>query len=160
MKKLLFALFLLVSITASQAQQSIDIYHHVPFIPQPTNVSCWSTSISMILWWRDNEDAQMSLVDALTPSQVAQNSGYWAQYFNNGLSSYDSGPLDFWGFESVQPMSFPVTTLISYLRKGPVWVAYNGCSNPTTNCGHAVVLIGIRGDGTPDGTTVITSRPG
>jgi hypothetical protein len=113
----------------------------------------------MILWWRDNEDAQMCLVDALTPEQVAANIGYFREYFKTGLDSYDATPLEYYNFETVQPMSFPVETLAGFLRNGPVWVAYNGCTNPLTSCGHAVVLVGMRGDGTPEHTVVILHDP-
>ena len=159
MKKTLFVLFFLGSMFASQAQQSYDIYHHVPFIPQPTGVSCWSTSIAMILWWRDNENAQQCLVDALTPAQVAAANAYWNQHFVNGLDGFDSRPLRTWGFVEVPPSSFDVSTFASWLNRSPVWVAYNGCTNPLTSCNHAVVVIGLRGDGTPNGTKVIIHDP-
>jgi len=157
-KKITFCL-LLISLFSFRVQSQIDIYHFVPFIPQPTGFSCWSASIAMILWWRDNEDAQMCLVDALTPEQVAANIGYFREYFTTGLGNYDATPLEFYNFETVQPMSFPVETLAGYLRIGPVWVAYNGCANPLTDCGHAVVLVGMRGDGTPEHTVVIMHDP-
>ncbi|MCI4670726.1 MAG: hypothetical protein MRZ79_21505 [Bacteroidia bacterium] len=140
--------------------QSYDIYYHVPFIPQPTGAACWATSIAMILWWRDNEDAQMCLQDALTPAQVAGNLSYWNQYFTNGLSSYDGRALPALGFERIAPQSFEVSTLAEWLNTyGPMWVAYFGCTNPVSNCGHAVVLVGLKGDGTPGGTKVILHDP-
>ncbi len=159
MKKKIIILLLIISGFSLRAQTPVDIYYHVPFIPQPTSASCWSASIAMILWWRDNENAQMSLVDALTPDQVAANIGYWQEYFNDGLSSFDAHPLEYYNLISVQPMSFPVETLVGFLEHGPVWVAYNGCENPLTSCGHAVVLVGIHGDGTPGNTEVIIHDP-
>jgi len=152
-------LLIIVSGLSLRAQTPVDIYYHVPFIPQPTSVSCWSSSIAMILWWRDNEDAQMCLMDALTPEEVALNIGYFEQYFKTGLDGDDATPLNDYGFITVQPMSFPIATLVSFLRHGPVWVAYEGCQNPLSNCGHAVVLVGIRGDGTPVNTTVFLHDP-
>jgi hypothetical protein len=159
MKKKIIILLLIISGFTLKAQTPVDIYYHVPFIPQPTDASCWSASIAMILWWRDCEDAQMSLVDALTPEQVAGNIGYWQQFFYDGLSSFDAHPLDVYNLVSVQPMSFPVATLAGFLEHGPMWVAYNGCANPLTECGHAVVLIGMHGDGTPQNTEVILHDP-
>lgn len=145
--------------SSASSSPAIDIYYHVPFIPQPTGASCWSTSIAMILWWRDNEDAQASLADALTPAQVALNIGYWRQHFSDRLPRTDSRPLDYWGFEGVAPSSFTPSTLAGWLDNGPMWAAYFGCANPVTNCGHAVALVGMRGDGTPDGTVVIIHDP-
>ncbi len=159
MKKKIIILLLIISGFTLRAQTPVDIYYHVPFIPQPTNVSCWSSSIAMILWWRDNEGAQMSLVDALTPEQVATDIGYWNEHFREGMDSFDTEPLEEYGFVTVPPMSFPVETLVSYLEHSPLWVAYYGCANPLDTCGHAVVLVGMQGDGTPEHTDVILHDP-
>lgn len=159
MKKKIIVFLVILCGLANKAQCQIDIYHYVPFIPQPTAASCWSASIAMILWWRDNTNEQMCLIDALTPEDVAANMDYWNQYFYDGLSSFDANPFDVYNFVTIQPMSFPVETLADLLRHGPLWVAYYGCTNPLQNCGHAVVLIGMRGDGTPENTTVILHDP-
>jgi hypothetical protein len=157
-KKIIFCL-LIISLLNLRAQSQIDIYHFVPFVPQPTSVSCWSASLAMILWWRDNQDAQMCLADALTPEQVADNLGYWQQYFQDGMDAYDTYPFQVFNFVTVPPMSFPVETLAGFLQNGPLWVAYYGCTNPLDTCGHAVVLVGMRGDGTPENTLVILHDP-
>lgn len=159
MKKKIIIIVAIVCGFSLNLQCQIDIYHYVPFIPQPTRVSCWSASIAMILWWRDNQNEQMCLVDALTPEDVALSMDYWDQYFYDGLDSYDSHPFDVYNFVTLQPMSFPVEALAGYLRHGPMWVAYYGCTNPLDTCGHAVVLVGMRGDGTPQGTEVIIHDP-
>ena len=159
MKKIIVLLAIVYGLSLESQCQPIDIYHYVPFIPQPTNSSCWSASIAMILWWRDNTNEQMCLVDALTPEEVAGNMDYWNQYFYDGLDAFDSHPFDVYNFVTVQPMSFPVETLADMLRNAPIWVAYYGCTNPLDTCGHAVVLIGMTGDGTPQGTEVILHDP-
>jgi hypothetical protein len=159
MKKKIIILLLIISGFGLRAQTPVDIYYHVPFIPQPTSVSCWSTSIAMIIWWRENEDAQMCLADALTPEEVERNLPFFEYYFGQGLSSYDAGPLEYYNLVPVQPSSFPVETFVNYLRHGPLWAAYFGCTNPVENCGHAVVVVGIRGDGTPENTVVILHDP-
>jgi hypothetical protein len=159
MKKRLIILLLIVSGLSLKAQTPVDIYYHVPFIPQPTNVSCWSSSIAMILWWRQNEDEQMCLADALTPEDVERNLPFFEHYFGQGLSSYDASPLEYYNFISVQPSSFPVETFVDFLGHGPLWAAYFGCADPTQDCGHAVVVVGIRGNGTPENTVVILHDP-
>ena len=136
MKRIISIIILLGALQGVWAQ-SVDIYHHVPFIPQPTGSSCWSSSIAMILWWRDATDAQQCLADALTPAQVAAADSYWQQHFRSGLDAFDSRPLQTWGFVEVQPSSFDVAAFASWLRHSPVWVAYNGCTNPLTRCNHA-----------------------
>jgi len=159
MKNKIIILLLIISGFSLRAQTPVDIYYHVPFIPQPTNASCWSASIAMILWWRDCEDAQMRSVDALTPEQVANNIDYWNEHFRTGMDAFDTQPLDEYGFITIPPMSFPIETLVGYLEQSPLWVAYNGCTNPLTSCSHAVVLVGMLGDGTPENTNVILHDP-
>ncbi|MBE0677441.1 MAG: hypothetical protein IH592_01625, partial [Bacteroidales bacterium] len=157
--KKIIILLLIISGFSLRAQTPVDIYYHVPFIPQPTNVSCWSSSIAMILWWRENEEAQMCLMDALTPEEVERTLPFFEHYFGSGLSPYDTSPLEFYDLVPVQPMSFPVDMLADFLRHGPVWVAYNGCGNPVVNCPHAVVIVGMHGDGTPENTVLIIHDP-
>lgn len=159
MKKTILMLLIIVSGFNLRAQTPVDIYYHVPFIPQPTEASCWSSSIAMLLWWRDNEDAQVCLADALTPEEVALNLYYWNEHFRTGMDAFDTDPLIEYGFEIIPPMSFPVDVLVSYLEQSPMWIAYNGCRNPLSRCSHAVVLVGIRGDGTPERTDVILHDP-
>jgi hypothetical protein len=159
MKKIII-LFLFVAAGISlRAQTPVDIYYQVPFIPQPTGVSCWSSSIAMILWWRANREAQACLMDALTPQEVERNLPFWEEYFGSGLSSFDGNPLDYYNLVPVQPSSFPVETFADYLRHGPLWAAYFGCTNPVQNCGHVVVVVGMHGDGTPENTIVILHDP-
>lgn len=159
MKKTIIILLLIASGFGLKSQTPVDIYYHVPFIPQPTNVSCWSSSIAMILWWRENMNEQMCLADALTPEDVERNLPFFEHYFGSGLSPYDTSPLEFYNFVTVQPMSFPVDLFADFLRQGPVWVAYNGCDNPVVNCPHAVVIVGMQGNGTPENTILIMHDP-
>lgn len=175
MKKLILLGLLLSYTIMTMAQQGkkiaqtsknvVDIYHHVPFIPQPTNVSCWSTSLAMILWWCDNEKSQTCLQEALTPQQVATNINYFQQFFgtggNGGLPVFDNHPLDYYGLVkiSTELTSHSINYYIDLIKKGPVWVAYEGCANPAVRCGHAVVWVGMKGDGTETGTKVIIHDP-
>jgi len=149
----------------SKVKDKVDIYHFVPFIPQPTSVSCWSASLAMILWWCENEKTQSCLQEALTPQQVATNIKYFQQFFGTGgkrgLNSFDAQPLSHYGFVRmpVEMVSQPAEYYIDLIKNGPVWIAYEGCTNPVTRCGHAVVMVGMKGDGTFDGTNVIIHDP-
>lgn len=159
MKKIIIVFLFVAAGFSLRAQTPVDIYYHVPFIPQPDNVSCWSSSIAMILWWRENDSIQACLMDALTPEDVSMNLSFFGNYFGHGLSSFDPFPLEYYSLVPVQPSSFPVETFVDYLNHGPLWAAYFGCTNPVQNCGHAVVVVGIRGDGTPENTVVIIHDP-
>jgi len=98
-------------------------------------------------------------MDALTPQEVEINLPFFEEYFGDGLSSFDPFPLEFYSLVPVQPSSFPVETFVNYLNHGPLWAAYFGCPNPVQNCGHAVVVVGIHGDGTPENTVVVIHDP-
>ena len=147
------------------AALKIDVYHHVPFIPQPTSVSCWSTSLAMLLWYCDNEKSQSSNLVAISPEEVATNIKYYNQFFgtggSGGLPVFDNKPFEFYGLTKINTdlTSNPVQYFEDIINKGPIWVGYEGCANPALNCGHAVVWVGLRGDGTHDGTNVILHDP-
>ena len=139
----------------------IDIYYNVPFVPQPNGFSCWSSSMSMILWWCKNNKSEKSFQSSLSPREVAFEIDYYKQYYQNGLDVHDKNALDHFGFIKI-PNTFSSQKLeyyVNLIKKGPIWVAYNGCNNPVKSCGHSVVWVGLKGDGTKEGTKVIVHDP-
>ncbi|MFZ2899976.1 MAG: papain-like cysteine protease family protein [Saprospiraceae bacterium] len=159
MKKIIILTISFILSIQAVGQDKYNIYHYVPFIPQPDNTSCWSASIAMILWWRDNKDANACLPDALTPEQVRliATFKYWSNYFS-GLPADDIRTLRLFGFETISPQSFTLETFANYLDKSPIWVAWDGCDKPF-QCNHAVVIVGLKGDGTANGTSIIYHDP-
>lgn len=127
--------------------QSFDRRYVVPLIPQPTGMSCWAASAAMLVSWRE----QMSRVDA---ADIARGAGQWAAYAA-GLNPARVGDLaTAWQLTAEAPQSYTVDGLRDLLeRMGPLWI---GEAVPGL---HAVVLAGISGDGTPDGTTVSIVDP-
>ena len=147
-------------VPVAKSQNATDIYYHVPFIPQPNGLFCWSSSISMILWWKENDDAQMCLKDALTPEDVAIHNDWWQKWFPEGLNYSDQRPFKKWGFVTLAPSSFTIEKFKGMLEQSPLWICYNPCANPLQPCGnHAVVIVGMKGDGTEAGTTLIIHDP-
>jgi len=141
------------------AQQPFKIYYDVPFIPQPTNVYCWSSSIAMILWWKQNEHEQASTQESLTPTQVAVYNDWWNYWFPKGLDYKDQRPFEAWKFTTLAPQSMTLDGFRDILSNSPIWIAYDGCTNPLANCGHSVVVVGATSDGTEAGTTLFINDP-
>ena len=122
----------------------LSVSYSVPLIPQPTGVSCWAASLAMLTSYRDNA--------SYAPESIAQaanmdvDSGYGWSQIQNAVSTWGlntEGPAcglpDYWA------------TLLS--NHGPVWIVEVG--NPN----HAVVVVGVNGDGTMEGTSITLNNP-
>jgi N-acetyl-anhydromuramyl-L-alanine amidase AmpD len=118
----------------------------VQLVPQPTGMSCWAASAAMIVGWRD----KMSI----DPSEIASGAGQWAA-FKDGLNPADVPSLaQAWGLVMEPPQSYTIEGFRQLLENdGPLWV---GEAVPGL---HAIVVHGIYGDGTPDGTSVRIKDP-
>jgi len=158
MKK--FLLLLVCSVigiqsVASQVEENIStdniykIHLGVPLITQPTNMSCWITAAAMILAWRDNNDF-------VSPEDIVKGKGKWENYFHTGLptSEVENGSTDQFfnklGLTPLPKQCFTAQGLADQMKKGPIWIAVPG---------HALVVTGITGDGTAEGTMVYYNDP-
>jgi N-acetylmuramoyl-L-alanine amidase len=127
-------------------REAFDIWHEVPLVPQLTGMSCWAAAAAMIVGWR-------ACVD-IDPEEVARGAGRWEAY-RDGLEPEDVDALArAWDLHVEEPRSYDVGALRALLeRHGPLWVgeASGGL--------HVVVVAGMYGDGTPDGTFVRVIDP-
>jgi hypothetical protein len=140
-----FAEDLSLMATPSRAFTALDLSYEVPLVPQQTGMSCWAAGCAMIVGWRD----QMSV----DPAEVARASGHWAQY-RTGLLPEDASVFPVWGMAHEEGQSYTVQAFYDMLnRYGPLWVA---SAEPGP---HIRVVTGMRGDGTPDGTTLFINDP-
>ena len=133
---------------AAQAFEAIDVfYDEVELVPQPTGVSCWAAAGAMLVGWRDRV--------SINPAEIASQSGYWARFNERGLSTNDNDEFAAaWGLEVEPPQDYSVEGYARLLQSmGPLWVGRRPTGN-APGSGHAVCVIGLRGDGTPDGTHV------
>lgn len=122
-----------------------DLTFDVPLIPQQTGMSCWAAGAAMLVAWRD----QMSI----DPSEIANATGAWAAY-RHGLLPNDTSIFPVWGMVPEAPQSYSVEGFYGLLNMhGPLWVA-GAVPGP-----HIRVVTGMRGDGTPDGTTLLINDP-
>jgi N-acetylmuramoyl-L-alanine amidase len=127
-------------------QQRFDIWHEVPLVPQLTGMSCWAAAAAMIVGWRDCVDVR--------PEEVAAGLGRWDAY-RRGLEPADVDDLARVFDLVIEPArTYSVDELRRLLeRVGPLWV---GEAVPGL---HVVVVAGMAGDGTPDGTWVRIADP-
>lgn len=129
------------STSSSSSNSSFDISYPIKLIPQTSRVSCWATAAAMIVAWRDN-------VRSISPEDIARGINGWRTYFyNNGLPPDNTEMFSVWGFNYDHPQSYTVEGFASLLQGGPLWVATD-----LQDGAHVVVVAGIRGDGTPNGT--------
>jgi papain like cysteine protease AvrRpt2/putative peptidoglycan binding protein len=126
--------------------ETFDIWHEVPLVPQLTGMSCWAAAAAMIIGWRDCLD--------VNPEEVARASGRWSDY-RDGMHPLDIDAFaGTWGLHVEPAGSLTVARLRELLdRNGPLWVGEASAGL------HVIVVAGIHGDGTPGGTFVRVLDP-
>lgn len=130
----------------SLARQALDLWHEVPLVPQQTGMSCWAAAAAMIVGWRDRLPVE--------PLEVAQAAGRWREY-RDGLQPQDVPELArTWGLAlETAHLRRPQDLANLLASHGPLWV---GEASPGL---HSVVVTGMQGDGTPEGTKVRIADP-
>jgi Papain-like cysteine protease AvrRpt2/Putative peptidoglycan binding domain len=131
---------------AQSRAEPFDLWLEVPLVPQLTGMSCWAAAAAMIIGWRDCID--------IDPEDVARASGRWSDY-RDGMHPHDIDSFArAWGLFVEPAGSLTVTRLRELLeRNGPLWVGEASAGL------HVIVMAGIYGDGTPDGTLVRVLDP-
>jgi hypothetical protein len=131
--------------TWALSDQSFDIRFDVPLVPQQTGMSCWAAGAAMVVAWREKYSTD--------PSTIAQGAGEWASY-SAGLNPESTTIFPIWGLTPEPQQSYSVDAFRQLLETyGPLWVA-GAVPGP-----HIRVVIGMYGDGTPDGTKVLINDP-
>jgi hypothetical protein len=121
-----------------------DITHSVRLFPQPTNMTCWSASATMILGNMSVGPGQAAIPGGgLDPAP--QN----VETFARGL-----------GWRMHYPQTWTVGGLAALLRRKPAW-AVGGGNSPGGGWLHAIVLSGLWSDGAEDasGTMIRVHDP-
>lgn len=122
----------------------------VPPERQPTSMTCWATVTTMMVEWLENRS--MSIGTA-----VGNVGSAWLAKFtaNQGLASSEkAGFLAAAGLVAEPPMCYSIEGWLQLLRTyGPLWATTD--EDPSANFAiHARIIVGIEGDGTPEGTTL------
>lgn len=119
----------------------IDIQHSITLFPQPTTMSCWSAAATMLFGNRSIGPGDATLGPTGGLSATYDNVKAFADSHQLVLATHAS-------------KSITVADLVDLLQDhGPLWVA-----GYVPN-GHAYVLSGIKGDGTPQGTRITIYDP-
>jgi hypothetical protein len=126
--------------------QRFDLWHEVPLVPQTSGMSCWAAAAAMLIGWRDRIYVE--------GPEVAQGAGRW-QEFSAGLHPRDITDLArIWHLTPIPEQDHRVEALYRLLtRYGPLWL---GEAVPGL---HVVVIVGMYGDGTSEGTWVRINDP-
>ena len=127
----------------------VDTQYDVALIPQPDKLSCWAGSMAMLVSYRRQQ--------SLTPESLAEEVG------RSLRTCYGWDMLeevkDHFGFVDIELPSnatlyeTPQQWADWLSQYGPLWVTVRG--NPS----HAIIVHGISGDLTPDGTTIAINNP-
>jgi hypothetical protein len=126
-----------------------DVTFDVPLIPQPDKYSCWAGSMAMLVGFRKQA--------LYTPEQIANEVGLSLR-MSYGWDELEA-VKDHFGFVDVPLPSnaslYPSPDqwsawLSSY---GPLWVTTVGAPS------HAIIVRGIMGDLTPEGTRMLINNP-
>ena len=135
------------SIETTRVHRAFDTWNEVPLVPQTTGMSCWAAAAAMLVGWRESL--------AVDPDELARGAGRWHE-FQRGLHPVDVAALAAeWGLVMEQRDDiWEVDQFRALLeQQGPLWV---GEASPGL---HAIVVTGLFGDGTPDGTRARINDP-
>lgn len=134
------------SIVRTITADTFDIWHEVPLVEQLTGMSCWAAAAAMLVGWRDRIH-----IDA---PEVARGAGR-SEAYRDGLEPRDVETFArAWGLRVARPRELSVGELRALLAEhGPLWV---GEASPGL---HVIVVAGMYGDGSPDGSFVRIADP-
>jgi hypothetical protein len=134
------------ALVRAAVDEYFDIWHEVPLVQQLTGMSCWAAAAAMIVGWRDCIDIEAA--------DVAQGARNMAAY-RDGLEPRDvEGFARAWGLEIAYLRELSVPSLRRLLEAyGPLWV---GEASPGL---HVIVVAGMYGNGTVDGSFVRIADP-
>lgn len=125
---------------------AIDISYPVTLIPQVTPMSCWAAGMAMLLEYYGESKTQEEIAAECNLEHALE------QGASSGELEACAAQL---GFKLEGGACGGPDLLAGWLQEyGPIFVV------DTANSGyHAVVVSGVRGDGTPEGTVVVEYNP-
>jgi hypothetical protein len=128
----------------------------VELIPQDKSNACWLASSSMMETWRTG--THYSLSDTLKVLDASGTS--FSTIYNNdqGLSFANYNIItQTLGLTQLPAASYTIEYLTSILNNGPIMAVIMYSSS--SNIAHMIVITGISGDGTPEGTSLQINDP-
>lgn len=129
---------------STNSQDSLAVNLDVPLIPQPTAVSGWAASLAMVAAYRDRASYSAEQVAGAANMDV-QSDYDWTEIQN---------AISVWDLQTEGPISAMPEYWANLLQQfGPVWIVEVG--NPN----HVVIIVGVNGDGTAEGTSITLNNP-
>lgn len=128
----------------------------VELIAQDKSNACWLASSSMMETWKTGK--HFSLTDTL---KILDSSGtsFTNIYDNNGGLAFSENQTitSILGLTSLPPASYAIEYLTSILDSSPLMAVIMFSSS--SMIAHIIVITGISGDGTPEGTSLSINDP-
>ena len=160
----LVALFLVCSVSFSFAAGAVKIKYSVAPIKQPSVMSCWATASTMLWNWKNVIPNSIGDVVKLAGPKFQQL--YKDSFDNDELGTKGEGinPTDEKAFYDALSLQYIVglnPSIAGWAKmlkeKGPLSITVK--MDPATNYFHALVVIGLDGDGTAENTIVSYNDP-
>lgn len=124
--------------------------HRIPFIPQPTNTTCWAASTAMMT------NSSVAAVKAKTPQDMwSDQAGLLNSSESDDAMTSGNRYARIHNLRCNPPMSWSLAKLQGALRRGPLmfdmlWSANDYVAGRGSS-GHMICVVGIRGDNDPSG---------
>jgi hypothetical protein len=127
----------------------------VDALRQPSKMACWATSFTMMVGWRDQRS--YSIEDALRLVDPK-----WIAVFNADTGTTSDQEAEFYAASGLvaEPLANPTLEHWEQMLRsyGPLAVVID-VDPGERRAMHMVIVIGIHGDGTADGTTLTVVDP-
>lgn len=130
--------------------EKYKILHNVTLMPQPDPSACWLASTSMLL--------RQSIPRSSVPAVLLSSDGGLLNDSELVTPVHTQAYATYFNLKMHYPQSWSAIGLMGILQRGPVasHILWNvsGYLSRSGSGGHFVVIAGIRGDGTANGTTL------
>ena len=126
------------------------ILHRIPFIPQPTNTTCWAASTAMMT------NSTVTAVKARTPQDMwSDQAGLLNSSETDDAMTSGNRYARIHNLRCNPPMSWSLGRLKGSLQRGPLmfdmlWDT-SGYAAGRGSSGHMICVVGIRGNDDPSG---------
>lgn len=130
-------------------KDKIDISYAVDLLKQEKNKGAVPTCVAMIVSWREGVK--------VSPMEIVAGVGYWEQFSEKAYSASDHKLFDHWKLKIIsEAQNYPVDFFAKILENGPLYIILYNNEKIKMKAG---VLLSMRGDGTPEGTSVTIYEP-
>ena len=138
------------TLAALLGTEAYHILHPITLVPQGTSTTCWLATIQML--------SRKSIPLSDIPDDLLGSDGGLLNDSESLQPRHTQRIADLFNFRLFYPQSYDPMGLANILSTGPVashilW-DMDGYLSGAGSSGHFVIIAGIRGDGTAEGTTV------